>query len=337
MPGGEAIRNRLLAVLAFVLVVAGLRASYPVTMPLAVAAVIIAASWPIKPWLDRMLPSSLSYVGTVLALLLISAAFLAGIYFSAAQIVRAFVGNQDRFRSLYDSLSSWASGHGLQIFSGQDGYSQLVGIAEGLLSTSYTTAAYLGFIAVLVILGLPEVPVLHGKIRGELEAADRREVIEAVDEIAEKIRQYIGVTTLASLITGAASAVWALTVGLDLAMAWGALNFLLNYVPVIGNIIGILPPSLYALIQFDSWTMRIVVFVGYAVLQIAISNFVYPMLQGRSLSLSPVAVVAALTFWGWVWGIAGALIAVPLTVALVIVCQHFRSTKWIATVLSAAK
>ena len=118
-----------------------------------------------------------------------------------------------------------------------------MGIIEGLLSTSYTTIAYLGFIAVLVILGLPEVPALRSKIRDELEAADRREVLDAVDTIAERIRQYLGVTTLASLITGAASALWAYAVGLELAMAWGALNFLLNYIPVFGNIVGIIPPA----------------------------------------------------------------------------------------------
>ena len=78
-------------------------------------------------------------------------------------------------------------------------------------------------------------------------------------------------------------------------------------------------------------------FAGYAVLQIVISNFVYPMLQGRSLSLPPVAVVVALAFWSWVWGIAGALIAVPLTVTLVIVCQHFPSTQWIARLLAGGR
>jgi predicted PurR-regulated permease PerM len=80
--------------------------------------------------------------------------------------------------------------------------------------------------------------------------------------------------------------------------------------------------------------MPLVVFLGYAVLQIAISYFVYPFLQGRSLSLSPVAVIVALTFWGWLWGIAGALIAVPMTVTLLIVARRFPATAWMATLLS---
>jgi len=83
--------------------------------------------------------------------------------------------------------------------------------------------------------------------------------------------------------------------------------------------------------------MSLIVFIGFAVLQIVISNFVYPTLQGHSLALSPVAIIVALAFWSWVWGIAGALIAVPLTAALVIICEHFRSTEWIARLLSSPR
>ena len=78
-------------------------------------------------------------------------------------------------------------------------------------------------------------------------------------------------------------------------------------------------------------------FFSFAILQIAISNFIYPMLQGRRLPLSPVAIIVALAFWSWVWGIAGALIAVPLTVALVIICERFPSTEWIARLFSSPK
>ena len=80
--------------------------------------------------------------------------------------------------------------------------------------------------------------------------------------------------------------------------------------------------------------MPLVFLVGLGVIQIAISNFISPMLQGHSLSLSPIIVVEALAFWSWVWGVAGALIGIPLTVALIIVCEHFNSTRWIAILIS---
>lgn len=330
------ICNRILAVIAGVIVVAALRASYAVTMPLAAAIVIIAAIWPIKPWLDNALPSALSYLGTIFVLLLISGGFLAAIYFSAAQVVSAFAQNQDKFNRLFQSATNWIDQQGLQGLGGQEGYARLIDFGQTVLANAYTVFAYLGFIALLVILGLPEVPAIRRKLHQALRGSEQQqEVIETVDKIAGKIRQYLGVTALTSIITGAASALWAYLIGLELALVWGILNFLLNFVPIVGNIIGIIPPFLYAIIQFEALTMPLIILAGFAILQIVISNFVYPLLQGQSLALSPVVIVLALAFWSWVWGIAGALIAIPLTAALVIICEHFRSTEWIARLLSA--
>lgn len=337
MNKSDAMRNRMLAVITVLLAIAGLRASYAVTMPLAAAIVVVAAIWPIKPWLDRALPSKLSYLGTIMVLLLISVGFIGAVYFSVAQIVRAFSQNQQQFNHIYGLITERAAQWGFEGFGGQEGYARLIDLGQTLLANAYTIFVYLGFIAILVIFGLPEVPALRAKIHGALTAVDQQELIATVDEIAGKIRGYLGVTALTSLITGIASALWALTIGLELAFVWGVLNFLLNFIPIIGNIIGIIPASLYAIIQFQSLSMSLIVFVGFAVLQIVISNFIYPTLQGRSLSLSPVAIIAALAFWSWVWGIAGALIAVPLTAALVIVCEHSRSTEWISRLLSIPK
>ena len=330
----DVIRNRLLTVIAVILVVAALHWSYPVTMPLMVAVFIIAAVWPIKPWLEQLLPSSLSYVGTILVLFLIFAGFIAIIYFALAQVAQAFAQNQEQFRSLYETYATWAEARDLPVPGGEGGYTRLVTVARALFWQVYTMLGYFGVIAILVIMGLPVVPAFRRKFRDQLHAVNNRELVDAVEKIAEKFRQYIGMTVLTSLITGVASAVWAFAVGLDLALTWGLLNFLLNFIPVIGNIIGIIPPTLYALIQFEGWTMSIVVFSGFVVLQITISNVIYPMLQGRGMSMPPVAIIVALLFWGWVWGVIGALLAVPLTAALIIICEHFRSTEGIAKLLA---
>jgi len=80
--------------------------------------------------------------------------------------------------------------------------------------------------------------------------------------------------------------------------------------------------------------MPAIIFAGFAVIQIGVSNFLYPFLQGRSMALSPFAVVVALAVWTWIWGIAGALIAIPLTVTLTVICGHFPATRWIAMLLA---
>lgn len=329
---------RLLAVIAVLLTVAALKWSYPVTMPLAAAILVVAAAWPIKPWLDRMLPPSLSYVGTILILFLILTSFILAVYFSISRVFQAFAERQDQFKQLYDSYAGWADERGLPTL-GREGASgqQFLAVAQMILTPLYETLTYLGIVAVLVIFALPEVPALRDKVRERLHGDERRELLGTVGEVANKIRDYLWTMTLTSLITGVASWLLALAVGLDLALVWGVLNFLLNYIPLIGNVVGTIPPALYAAIQYQNWQMPLLVFLGYAALQTVISNFIEPLMQGRSLSLSPVTVVVALSFWGWVWGIPGTLLAVPLTAALVIICQHFHSTEWIAALLSDKK
>lgn len=327
------VQNRLLAVIVAILSMFALRATYDVTMPLAAAAVVIAAVWPVKPWLERFLPPSVSNVGAMLVPLAILAAFGAAISLAAAQVAQAFLSNADKFRRLYQSVAVWVEQSGGSI-GGQAGYGRLVDIAERILANAYTVFVYLGFVAILVIFGLPEARALRRKIGAQFGGGQRHEVVEAVDATATKIRQYLLITTLTSVLTGAACFVWSFAVGLDLALVWGLLNFLLNYIPVIGNLIGIFPPALYAFAQFDSWTAPLVIFLGFAVIQIVVSNLVAPAMQGRTLSLSPMAVILALAAWSWIWGVAGALIAVPLTSTLIIICQHFPSVRWIATLLS---
>ena len=333
----DRIRNRLLTLIALILSIAALRWSYPVAMPLVVAFFIIAAAWPLKLWMERLLPSSLSSVGTILLLFLVLVGMLALLYVALAQVAQTLARNREQFRALYDAYAAWAQENGLPVLEGSGGYDRLVAIARILFWRIYAVLGYVGLIATLVIMGLPEVPALARKFRDQLHAAEHRELVDTVETVATKCRQYLGMTVLTSLITGAASTLWSFSIGLDLALTWGVLNFLLNFIPVIGNIIGIIPPTLYAVMQFDGWTRPAIVFAGFAVLQIVISNFVYPMLQGRSMSMPPVAIIISLLFWGWVWGVAGALLAVPLTAAIVIVCEHFKSTEWISNLLGRRK
>ena len=199
----------------------------------------------------------------------------------------------------------------------------------------YGFVTYVGFIGIIVMLGLPEVPRLKRRLYEIMENGDRGELLTVGEDISAQVRRYLGTTLATSILTGIASALWSWMTGLELALVWGILNFLLNFVPVIGNIVGIVPPVLFAFVQFGGWQMPTIVFVGFVILQLTISNVVYPLLQGKQLSLSPLAIIIAMTFWSWVWGIGGALIAVPLTAAIVIICGQFDRSRWICKLLSA--
>lgn len=326
-------RNRMIAILLALALVACLKWSYPVTMPLAAAIFLMAAVWPIKPWLDRFLPRILSYLVMTGVFFAALAAFAAAVYLAAGEVVRTVVREQESIQLMIDQYVEFAAASGFPTFDVEQGYARLVSLARAALVELYTVLGYLGLIGILVILGLPEIPGFARRLKRRLHGSDRSASFDALDEIARKFRQYVGLSVFTSLLTGVASGLWALAIGLDLALIWGLLNFLLNFLPVIGNIIGIVPPTLYAAFQFQDWTRTVATFAGYAVIQITISNFVYPMLQGRGLALPSVSIIVALSFWGWVWGLAGALLAVPLTIAFIIACQHFRGMRWISGLL----
>lgn len=332
--GQDRYRNRVLSVIAVILVIAALRAGFAVVMPITFAAVIVAALWPLKRRLSRFMPSWTAYLLTILALVGILGAFATAVYLSVGQVIGAMASEWSNLERSYGRLASWASNYGVPL-SGTINRQRIMSLIQLLASGVYAFVTYIGFIALVVMLGLPEVPRLRRKLYEMFESGARRDMLDVGEEVSGQIRRYLGTTLATSVLTGVASALWSWLTGLELALVWGLLNFLLNFVPVIGNIVGILPPVLYAIVQFGGWQMPALVLVGFVILQVTISNFIYPILQGKQLSLSPLAIIVAMTFWSWVWGIAGALIAVPLTAAIIIVCQQFDRSRWIAKLLSA--
>ncbi|MDX1581132.1 MAG: AI-2E family transporter, partial [Alphaproteobacteria bacterium] len=132
----------------------------------------------------------------------------------------------------------------------------------------------------------------------------RRNVHRVMSEIGRDIRSYIWIKTLMSLFTGGASYIVLLSVGVDYASFWGFIIFLLNSIPTIGSLLGIIFPSLLTLVQFDTLGPFLIVTPILAALQIFIGNVVEPRVMGRSLNLSALVVILSLTVWGSIWGVA---------------------------------
>ena len=214
MPEDDAVRNRLLAFIAGMIAIVGLRMSYAVTMPLAVAIVIIAAIWPVKPWLDRALPSSLSYLGTVLVLLRRADGVRERGVFLDRQIVQAFSAHWSEFQQIYEAITGWAARHGLPL-GGATGYARLVGMGQSLLARHLYGVRLSRVHRPSGDPGLTQAPALRRKIENRLDTTDRRELLDAIDLIGGKIRQYPGVTTLMGLLPGRrrrfGRCLWALT------------------------------------------------------------------------------------------------------------------------------
>ncbi len=137
-----------------------------------------------------------------------------------------------------------------------------------------------------------------------------------------------------SIITGTSSYIILTYLNVDFAETWALVIFLLNYIPTIGSILGVIFPALIALLQFDTYTPFLIIALGLTAIQFTIGNVVEPMFMGNSLNLSAFVIVLSLTFWGTIWGAAGMVLSIPITVMMMIVAAHIPSWRWVAIMLS---
>ena len=119
----------------------------------------------------------------------------------------------------------------------------------------------------------------------------------------------------------------------------GVLAFVLNFIPTIGSIIASIPPILIALVQYapHSYWQAVVTAIALLAIQMAIGNVISPRVMGNHLNLSPVAVLVSLLFWSWLWGPAGALLSVPVTAAIKIVCDNIAPLAPIGVLLGSGR
>jgi predicted PurR-regulated permease PerM len=127
-----------------------------------------------------------------------------------------------------------------------------------------------------------------------------------------------------------------LLLGIEFALFWAVLIAFLNYIPYIGSLVGVIFPVLLSLAQFGTLSMAGVVLACLTVAQVFVGAYLEPRMMGREFNLSPFVVLLALAFWSTLWGLPGALLAVPMTASLVLVLSEIKSTRPIAVMLSAS-
>jgi predicted PurR-regulated permease PerM len=162
-------------------------------------------------------------------------------------------------------------------------------------------------------------------------------------EIRRTMEQYLWVQTALSIITTILTYLTLIALGLDNALFWSFVIFVLNYIPTIGSIAATILPALFAIVQSqwppympsDTLWCAVAVFLGVSVWQFAIGNFVSPRMTSNSLNLSALVVLLSLAVWGALWGLPGMFLSAPLTVLIMIVLAQVPGTRWIAILMSA--
>ncbi|WP_137702636.1 AI-2E family transporter [Marimonas lutisalis] len=159
--------------------------------------------------------------------------------------------------------------------------------------------------------------------------------MEILERINERIGGYLFVKTVVNAILGIISFGILLVLGIEFALFWAVLIAFLNYIPYIGSLVAVVFPVLLSLAQFGSLWMAGVVLFALTAAQVFVAGFVEPRMMGQAFNLSPLVVLLALASWSTLWGLAGAILAVPLTASAVIVLAEMRATRPLAIMLSA--
>lgn len=323
-------------ILAAVVLAASLYFAASVFTPVACALFIIALVWPLQEFLQQRMPRLAALAVVMCVIIVVFMGFASTVVWGFSNIVRAIVSEAPRFQTLYEQAADWLKGHGIVIagfWAEHFDLRWLVGTLQSITGRVNTTVTFWLVVAVYVILGLLEVPSIGSKIKALTSPIAARVLIEGSRTAAERFRRYMMIRTAMSLATGVT--VWALAAlaGLDLAPEWGILAFALNYIPYIGPFIATVFPTFYALAQFESWQAALFVFACLNVIQFVIGSYVEPRVSGSALSISPFLVLLSVFFWTWMWGVFGAFIGVPITIAMLTFCAQHPGTHWISELL----
>lgn len=179
---------------------------------------------------------------------------------------------------------------------------------------------------------------LHSKISALARDKFQLSFIEdTLDSINRNVRRYLAVKSLASSMVAISSYFIMVAIGIDFALFWGVLTFLLNFIPYIGSVIAVAFPITLTLVQpgFEqpvaTFLLTLIALIGA---QQTVGTFIEPRIMGRSLNLSPLAILLSLAFWWAVWGVIGMFISIPIMVIFLIIFSQFESTRPLAVILS---
>ncbi|QRM56825.1 AI-2E family transporter [Sinorhizobium sp. BG8] len=325
------------SLVAGILVLALFYVAQSIFAPLIFSLMVIALVWPCQAILERRLPRLLALLVTLVVTMSVIIAIGSSVAWGFGKLGHWLFLNADRFQAIYVDWTDWLEEHGIAIagpLADRFDVTWLVGFVQSMAGRVNSFAGFALLVFIFVMLGLLEVEDFNRRLRVPAAQPYGERILTANRIVGAKLRRFMVVRTFASILTGIVVWIFALVAGLELAGAWGAIAFALNYIPFLGPFVATALPTLFAIAQFDSWQMAAVVFLSLNVIQFIIGSYLEPRLTGASLAISPFAVIFAVFFWSFMWGISGAFIGVPILIAFIVYCAGVPSSRWIAVLLS---
>jgi AI-2 transport protein TqsA len=329
----------LITVAAVVVVLAGMSAAKAIIVPFVLAAFISIISSPPLFWLGKKgVPKWLALL-IVLFVILTLLVLIAGLIGSS---VNNFSNNlplyEIKLKGQMDAFLGWLARKGVDVarFELDKVFNSaaIMKLIAGLLNALGGVLKNGFLILITVIFMLLEASGIPAKVRAIFR--DPEISLGHLKHFISTVNRYMFLKTCISFSTGFLVAVFLAIMGVDYALLWGLLAFVLNYIPTIGSIIAAVPPILLTIVQLGAGR-ALWVTIGYVVINLVIGNIVEPRLMGRGLGLSTLVVFISLIFWGWILGPVGMLLSVPLTMTVKIALDSSEDTRWIAILMGSEK
>lgn len=201
---------------------------------------------------------------------------------------------------------------------------------RGLIDDLVGTLVTIGYSVFIVAYLLLEAPNATARLRHAF--GDATETVPRGTALAARLRDYIVARAVLGAVAAVLDTILLLVLGVPAALLWGVLSFLLSFIPNIGFILALIPPTVLGLLT-GGWGTALAVLIGYTVINIAIDYVIQPKFIGSSVDLSPVVVTVCLLFWGVVLGPTGALLAVPMTIIAAAVADAYPGSRPVSRLL----
>ena len=328
-----------LTVAAFIIIIAGaMYAKSIVTTVLMALFISIICAQPIT-WLEkRKVPQALAIVIVFIGIVAVFFGFGELIGSSLSSFSEDAPKYEQNINEMGKSVLQFFKEKGVKISTDEMPNmfdpSKILGITAGLLGQLggfMGNALTIFFLALFLLTELDSI-----SFKTKAIAKSTNVSLSYLNTIGKSIRHYLSIKTVTSLLTGTCIWICLAIIGVDYAIIWALIAFLLNYIPNIGSIIAAVPAVLFSLIQLGFggvlWTTGVFVTVN-----IVIGNVIEPKMMGKGMGLSTFIVFVALIFWGFVLGTVGMFLSVPLTMAIKIMLEQNPKTKWIAIILGTQK
>lgn len=334
--GFSPIGRMLLTTAAAVAILAGMRAAGPILGPIFVALVITIAWNPAAEWLrERGVNPTLAALAGIVVGVAVVGLLVALVWVSVIQLQDKLPTYQPRIAALQAMLTERLRVLPIDtsgiLSSDAVRPASLIGYALRFIRQLTQTAGNLVVLVLLMAFMMLEAINFPAKLRSAI--ASHPGALQHFEGLGESIENYVVINALFGLGAAILNTILLLSLGVDFAFLWGVLSFLLSFVPNIGFIIALVPPTLLALIEFG-FTRAAIVLGGYIVINFVSDNVIKPKFVGETIGLSPLVVVMSLLFWAWLLGPLGALVAVPLSIGVKFLLEGFEESKWLARLMS---